>query len=109
MRVGCVNLRCVASWPGACNGCLCGCHVMRHRAGRELKYRHALKAVAFFGIAQALMPLIGFYAGQIVYVYISRASDWIAFILLFLIGINMIVSAIRNKEEKNNANPFSNC
>lgn len=79
--------------------------------GRELKYRHVLKAAAFFGISQALMPLIGYYAGHAVYVYISRGADWIAFMLLSLIGVHMIVSAIKGgkgKEQKGNVNPFSN-
>ncbi|OCN00395.1 hypothetical protein A7X67_16145 [Clostridium sp. W14A] len=80
-------------------------------AGREFKYRHALKAAAFFGISQALMPLIGYYAARAVYIYISRAANNVAFALLALIGVHMIVSAIkkdRGKEGTGNANPFSN-
>jgi len=69
---------------------------------RDTKYRHAFKAAAFFGAFQMLMPLAGYYAGRVVYDYISHIAPWIAFILLALIGAHMIYSAVkcRKKEQE---------
>ena len=52
-----------------------------------------------FGFFQALMPAIGYYAGSHFAEYIQSIDHWIAFILLSLIGINMIREG---KEEKEN-------
>ena len=49
----------------------------------------ALSAVTF-GIFQAIMPVIGYFAGRFFSEAISSVDHWIAFILLSLIGINMI-------------------
>lgn len=46
----------------------------------------------WFGGFQALMPLIGFFLGTIIFDAIE-AVDWVAFILLALIGINMLKEA----------------
>lgn len=49
----------------------------------------------FFGFFQAAMPVIGWYGGKKVYHLISRYDHWIAFGLLFLVGIRMIREAYR--------------
>ena len=50
----------------------------------------AIKAGLYFGLFQALMPLIGYLAGVGFLEYIERIDHWIAFILLGLIGGKMI-------------------
>lgn len=50
----------------------------------------AIKAGVFFGIFQALMPLIGYLAGSGFLEYIEKVDHWVAFILLALIGGKMI-------------------
>jgi putative Mn2+ efflux pump MntP len=52
--------------------------------------RLAIKAGLFFGFFQALMPLIGYFAGVGFLEYIEPIDHWIAFILLALIGGKMI-------------------
>lgn len=47
----------------------------------------------WFGGFQALMPAIGFFLGYSFREYISAIDHWIAFILLSIIGINMIREA----------------
>lgn len=47
----------------------------------------------WFGGFQALMPLLGYLAGNRFSNYIEAVDHWIAFILLGLIGINMIREA----------------
>ena len=51
-----------------------------------------------FGFFQALMPAIGYYAGSHFAEYIQSIDHWIAFILLSLIGINMIREGKEEKE-----------
>jgi len=50
----------------------------------------ALKAGAYFGIFQALMPLIGYLGGKGVLGWIGDYAHWVAFLLLALIGGKMI-------------------
>ena len=54
---------------------------------------------AWFGAFQALMPYIGFMLGSLFLDKIEKFDHWIAFILLAIIGINMIVES-RHKEEE---------
>lgn len=53
---------------------------------------------AYFGVFQALMPLLGYFLGIGFEGLIKFIDHWIAFILLGIIGINMI------KESKSNKN-----
>lgn len=53
----------------------------------------------WFGIFQALMPLIGYLLGVNFSTLIQSIDHWIAFILLGLIGVNMIREAVGGDEE----------
>lgn len=54
----------------------------------------------FFGAAQALMPIIGWFLGNNLRKYISAFDHWIAFVLLGYIGGKMIYDTlIDNKPE----------
>jgi putative Mn2+ efflux pump MntP len=50
----------------------------------------AIKAGAYFGLFQALMPLIGYLGGRGVLGWIEDYAHWVAFLLLALIGGKMI-------------------
>ena len=52
--------------------------------------KHSLIAGAYFGGFQALMPLIGWLLGRQFEGIIKSVDHWIAFVLLALIGANMI-------------------
>jgi putative Mn2+ efflux pump MntP len=54
-----------------------------------------LKAGLYFGVFQALMPLVGFLAGKGVLGWIAAYANWIAFGLLALIGVKMIYEGVR--------------
>lgn len=58
-------------------------------AGR-IRLSHALTAGVYFGGFQALMPLAGYLLGVRFQVLIAAFDHWIAFVLLGLIGGNMI-------------------
>lgn len=54
----------------------------------------------FFGGFQAIMPLTG-YALSVHFVeYINAYSHWVAFVLLFIIGANMIRESVVNEGEE---------
>jgi len=58
--------------------------------------RRARFRLAFhFGWFQAMMPVIGWLAGQTVAQYISAIDHWVAFVLLAYIGFNMIRSGLK--------------
>src|SRR5690554_1384733 len=44
----------------------------------------------YFGFFQGFMPLVGYFLGRQFYEKINMFDNWIAFILLSIIGINMI-------------------
>lgn len=54
---------------------------------------------AWFGGFQALMPLIGFFLGTLFAEAIQSVDHWVAFILLALIGVNMLKEAFSAEEE----------
>ncbi|MGN1126856.1 MAG: manganese efflux pump MntP family protein [Ruminococcus sp.] len=54
----------------------------------------------WFGGFQALMPIIGYLLGAGFTGYITGITPWIAFVLLSLIGGNMIKEAVSKEEEK---------
>lgn len=56
--------------------------------------RHMLICGAYFGIFQALMPLIGYLLGVRLQGVIKRFDHWIAFVLLGSIGLNMLREAL---------------
>ena len=57
---------------------------------KELKVKHMLIAGLWFGGFQALMPVIGYFIGSTFAGYITSIDHWIAFVLLVIIGANMI-------------------
>ena len=69
---------------------------------RRINYAHAAVIALFFGVFQAVMPLIGWVLGTQFARYITSVDHWIAFILLGFIGGKMVVEAIsemRNPQE----------
>lgn len=59
--------------------------------------RHAISAGLWFGGFQALMPIIGYYLGSTFSSVVANIDHWIAFVLLGLIGTNMIRESRSNE------------
>ncbi len=72
---------------------------------KRLKISHAAKIAFFFGLFQAIMPLVGWAAGVTLSAYTKEYDHWIAFGLLMFIGIKMIWES--RSSQLNNAR--SNC
>jgi putative Mn2+ efflux pump MntP len=71
---------------------------------RKMEWSRALLCGIWFGVFQGLMPLIGFFAGSHFAKAVSGVDHWIVFIVLSLIGGNMIREAFK-PEEKHHFNP----
>lgn len=69
-------------------------------AVKKVKVSQMLIAGAWFGGFQALMPLIGYFLGSTFNSYIKNFDHWVAFVLLVLIGVNMLREAFSKEEEK---------
>ena len=65
----------------------------------KIKWKHMCIAGAWFGGFQALMPLIGYFLGRFFTDMIEQYDHWVAFILLALIGGNMVKEALGGEEE----------
>lgn len=65
----------------------------------KINWKHMCIAGVWFGGFQALMPTIGFLVGRIFAERITKYDHWFAFVLLLLIGINMIREAFGKEEE----------
>lgn len=66
---------------------------------KKVKPKHLLITGLYFGGFQALMPLIGYLLGVRFQSAIESIDHWIAFVLLSIIGINMIREALTEEEE----------
>lgn len=53
-----------------------------------------------FGLFQALMPIFGWFAGQVAHERIQTWDHWVAFGLLTLVGTKAIVDALLGGEER---------
>ncbi len=67
---------------------------------QKLKPQHMLIVGLYFGGFQALMPAIGYLLGIQFEKYITAVDHWIAFILLVIIGVNMILESRHPAEEQ---------
>ena len=66
---------------------------------QRLQPRHYLLTGTWFGGFQALMPSAGFLLGSAFEQYIVSFDHWIAFVLLALIGGNMVKESFSGEEE----------
>lgn len=64
----------------------------------RLRPRNVLSVALWFGGFQGLMPVIGFFLGVSFASFVEHVDHWIAFVLLGLIGINMIRGAFSKRE-----------
>lgn len=73
-------------------------------AMKKMKWKNAIIIGLYFGIFQAIMPLIGYLLGVSFQSAITSIDHWVAFILLVGIGANMIREAMsKEKEEANDS------
>ena len=69
---------------------------------KKMSWKNALIAGLYFGGFQGGMPLIGYFLGVRLQGLIQNIDHWIAFVLLLLIGANMIKESLSKEEDKVN-------
>lgn len=72
-------------------------------AMKKISFKSCAICGVWFGGFQALMPMLGYLLGSRFEKYIEAIAPWVAFILLALIGGNMIREACSKKEEVESA------
>ena len=73
--------------------------VCKGLAMKKATWKAELTCGVWFGGFQALMPLIGFFLGTLFAEAIEAFDHWVAFILLAIIGGNMLKEAFGGEEE----------
>lgn len=71
----------------------------------RLNKKHAWIIGLYFGFFQALMPIIGYFLGSHFQRYIQSVDHWAAFLLLGLIGGNMLREGLSAAPERENSDP----
>lgn len=74
---------------------------------RRLRVNNALKIAVFFGLFQAIMPLLGWLAGLSLRDFISGIDHWVALGLLSFIGCKMIYESIKRAPDETKINPLN--
>ena len=73
--------------------------VCKGLAMKKISVKNALICGVWFGGFQGLMPLIGYLLGAQFESYINAIAPWVAFVLLAIIGGNMIRESFGEDEE----------
>ena len=67
---------------------------------KQLKTSQIIYYGLFFGGFQFIMPIIGYYCGNIISALINSIASIVGFILLLIIGLNMIRESLTSDENK---------
>ncbi len=68
-------------------------------AMRKPRFVDALRAGLIFGVIEAITPIIGWLLGRAASQYVEAFDHWIAFVLLFALGLHMILAGLKPNEE----------
>lgn len=69
---------------------------------KKMNWKNAIIIALYFGIFQALMPVIGYFLGTTFEGLVTKFDHWLAFALLLAIGGSMIKEAFSKEEENKN-------
>lgn len=69
---------------------------------KKMYWKNAIIIASYFGIFQAVMPLIGYFLGAAFSDLIESVDHWIAFVLLSIIGGKIIKDSTEDELEKQN-------
>lgn len=69
---------------------------------KKMSWKKAIIVGTYFGVFQALMPVIGYLLGAAFKDVVTKVDHWIAFGLLTIIGFNMLKEAFGQSEEHQN-------
>lgn len=66
---------------------------------KKMRWKNAIIVALYFGFFQAFMPVVGYLLGVNFQEKIANIDHWIAFILLGIIGLNMIKEALSKETD----------
>ncbi|GAB6194072.1 manganese efflux pump MntP [Desulfocastanea catecholica] len=69
---------------------------------KQVSFRQTFRLSWHFGFFQAMMPIIGWTIGASVQNYVAAYAHWVAFLLLALVGSNMLKEAIQLEKDEDN-------
>ena len=72
---------------------------------KQVSLRQTFRLSWHFGLFQAMMPVIGWGLGTSVQSYMAAYDHWVAFVLLALVGSNMLREAVLADEDEENSKP----
>ncbi|MBN1961088.1 MAG: manganese efflux pump [Deltaproteobacteria bacterium] len=64
----------------------------------KLTLWHCLRMAGSFGLFQAIMLMLGWLAGELIYDLMAKLDHWIAFTLLALVGGKMLKESFKQRE-----------
>ena len=67
---------------------------------KRIRAEHVLRMAVMFGVFQAGMLLLGSLLGKAVSQELTNLAYWIAFFVLGAIGVNMVLSGLKNQETR---------
>lgn len=79
-----------------------GVSICKGLSMKKINWKKALIIALYFGFFQAIMPVLGYFLGINFENLVTSIDHWIAFILLAVIGIDMIKSSFDDEVEKRN-------
>ena len=74
---------------------------------KNLKSNQILYYGLFFGFFQFMMPIIGYYFGEMIIHFIASVASFVGFVLLLAIGLNMIRESLDDDDESGDEFSFS--
>ncbi len=72
---------------------------------KRVNIRQTFRLSWHFGLFQALMPILGWGLGTSVQSYMEAYAHWVAFVLLALVGSNMLKEAVLADENEEEVKP----
>jgi putative Mn2+ efflux pump MntP len=66
----------------------------------KMSFGQAFKIAVFFGLFQFIMPIVGWLMSASLASTISSIDHWVAFVLLFSLGLKMLFESQKDVEEK---------
>jgi len=72
---------------------------------KKIQLRPMLTMAFFFGLFQAIMPLLGWLGASTFHHHIESIDHWIAFSILTFLGIRMIRESIKEEGQRKSFNP----
>jgi putative Mn2+ efflux pump MntP len=70
---------------------------------KQVSFRQTFRLSWHFGLFQAMMPIIGWGIGASIQDYVAAYAHWVAFIMLALVGSNMLKDAFQAEDDATDA------